>query len=502
MYVTATIGNISLKSTECVDTIKETKKLTMELCSDPTVTIEVEPKKDKLATLLFTFEGGTPRSLHHDISCHIIQIVDSLVKLVDRNFGWRGLPTYKLGESKFSPLGIFKNVYVDGDQLLLDWGLDTTESKAVRPMLTLREVVEVNGYKGHVLGGEFNNREVFYTSWSGKTQKANVVLTVFKEAFQVVNEPKIEFYQPVNIRDLSFKDIPFVDDSTLFTQGLYNSYSMQRVKLGGKGKHMTLVDDFDAFVFKSYSDAKMSADVGLHLHEVVAPEWARLPVGCDGSLPYTSLYALSYDGVMSSSMLDKLGCVLARELWNETGKTISDYVVYPETIIYRAGVPVKYDYEHKFVTPTSNETPSLINLTGGSCPIMYMGKVGTVIDRSGNDYVSVRYFNYATNQKRYVSTQHLNAIMNMDRDERFKLMDKHPSGLFYTDEGLVYDEIYIKFPESKYAWMFSTTNGVASFPTMYANVYDKLPDNLKSLESANCIEEVCEFYYTSEAGDN
>ena len=47
--------------------------------------------------------------------------------------------------------------------------------------------------------------------------------------------------------------------------------------------------------------------------------------------------------------------------------------------------------------------------------------------------------------------------------------------------------------------MFSNTNGVPAFPTMYANVYDKLPDNLKSLESANCIEEVCEFYYTPAA---
>ena len=501
MYVTATIGNISLKSTECVDTIKESGKLVMELCSDPTVTIMVEPKKDKLATLLFTFEGGTPWNLHHDISCRRIQIVDSLLKLVDCNFGWKGLPTYKLGESKFSPLGIFKNVYVDGDQLLLDWGLDTTKPKEVRPMLTLREVVEVNGYKGHVLGGEFNNKEVFYTSWSGKTQKANVTLSVYKEAFKVVNEPKIDFYQPVNIRDLVFNDIPFVSDSTLFTRELYNSYSMQRVKLGGKGKHMTLVDDFDAYVFKSYKDAKMSADDGLHLHEVVAPEWAKLPVGSGGSLPYTSLYALSYDDVMSSSMLDKLGCVLARELWNETGKTISDDVVYPETIIYRAGVPVKYEYEHKFVTPTSNESPSLISITGGSYPLMYIVKVCTVIDRSGNDYISVRYFNYATNQERYVSTQHLNAIMNMDRDERFKLMEKHSSGA-YSYEGLDYDEVYIKFPESKYAYLFADANGVPSFPTMYANVYDKLPDSLKSLESANCIEEVCEFYYTSEAADN
>ena len=501
MYVTATIGNISLKSTECVDTIKETKKLTMELCSDPTVTIEVELKKDKLATLLFTFEGGTPWNLHHEISRHRIQIVDSLVKLVDCNFGWKGLPTYKLGEAKFNPLGIFKNVYVDGEQLLLDWGLGTTKPKAVRPMLTLRETVDVNGYKGHVLGGEFNNKEVFYTSWSRKTQKANVTLSVFKEAFQVVNEPKIDFYQPVNIRDLVFNDIPFVSDSTLFTKELYNSYSMQKVKLGGKGKHMTLVDDFDAYVFKSYKDAKMSADVGLHLHEVVAPEWASLPAGSDGRLPSTSLYALSYDDVMSSSMLDKLGCVLARELWNEIGKTISDVVVYPETIIYRAGVPVKYEYVHKFVTPTSNETPSLISVTGGSYPFMYTCKVGTVIDRSGNDYISVRYFNYVTNQERYVSTQHLNTIINMDRDERFKLMEKHPSGS-YTYKGLDYDEIHIKFPESKYAWMFSDDKGVSSFPTMYANVYDKLPDNLKSLESANCIEEVCEFYYTSEAGDN
>lgn len=501
MYVTATIGNISLKSTECVDVIKESGKLTMALGSNPTVTITVEPKKDKLATLLFTFEGRNFWNLHHEISCHKIQIVDSLLKLVDCNFGWKGLPTYKLHESKFSPVGIFRNVYVDGDQLLLDWGLDTLEPKVVRPMVTLRETVEVNGYKGHVLGGEFVNKEVFYTSWSGKTQKANVTLTVYEEAFKVVSEPKIDFYQPVNIRDLAFDDIPFVSTSTSFTRALYNSYSMQRVKLCGKGKHMTLVDDFDAYVFRAHKEDKMSAEVGLNLYEVVAPDWASLPLNSDGNLPYTSLYALSYDDVLSPSMLDKLGCLLVRELWKATGKTISDVVVYPETIIYRAGVPVKCDYEHKFVTPTSDETPSLSSIMGGSPTFMYLGRVGAVVDRSGNYYVSVRYFNYLVDRERYVSTMHLNNVMSTPREDRLSLMEKHPSGS-YVYNGLDYDEIYIKFPESKYACLFANTNGVSAFPTMYANVYSKLPDELKIMGSANCIEEVCEFYYNTEAADS
>lgn len=498
MYVTATIVDLNFKSTECVDTVKETAKLTMALESDASVTITVEPKRDKLSTLLFTFGGGTPWNLHHDVFCNRIQIVDSLIELVDCHFGWKGVPTYKLYESKFSPLGVFKNVYVDGDQLLLDWGLEACEPKQVRPMVTLRETVDVNGYKGHVLGGEFNHKETFYTSWSGKTQKDNVVLTVYREALHVVSEPKIDFYQPVHVRDLIFDDLPFVSGNTLFTRELYNSYPMQKVKLGGKGKHMTLVDDFDAYVFKAHKDDNMSSDVGLSLHKIAVPEWAEIQVNSDGNLPYTSLYALSYDGVLSASMLDKLGCLLARELWTATGKPLSYDVLYPETIIYRAGVPVKYDYEHKFVTPTSNETPSLTNITSGAYPFRYLGRLGTVVDRSGNNYVSVRYFNYATDHERYVSALHLDRVLDMTRDIRLGLMEKHPSGS-YTYNGLDYVEIYIKFPESRFAQMFSNTNGVSAFPTMYANVYDKLPDNLKSLDSANCIEEVCEFYYTPAA---
>ena len=137
MYVTATIVDLNFKSTECVDTVKETAKLTMALESDASVTITVEPKRDKLSTLLFTFEGGQYLNLHPDIFCHRIEIVDTFVKLVDDTFGWKGVPTYQMQGRNYSPLGLFKEVVVDGDQLLLDWGLDTRKTKPVKPMLTL-----------------------------------------------------------------------------------------------------------------------------------------------------------------------------------------------------------------------------------------------------------------------------------------------------------------------------------------------------------------------------
>ena len=65
-----------------------------------------------------------------------------------------------------------------------------------------------------------------------------------------------------------------------------------------------------------------------------------------------------------------------------------------------------------------------------------------------------------------------------------------------------YDELYIRFPESLWAHLFSSTYGVPAFPAMYSNVYDSLPDSLRSLESANCIEKVCEFFYISGTVDS
>lgn len=264
---------------------------------------------------------------------------------------------------------------------------------------------------------------------------------------------------------------------------------------------MTAISSFEAYVFKANSDTEFSAEDGLCLYKIDVPEWAMLPVNSDGNLTYTSLYALSYDAALTKGALDKLGCVLAREIWTESGKDISDMVVYPETMIYRAGVPVKSDYEHKFVTPTSNESQSLTHLTGGAYPSMYLGRVGTVVDRRKNAYVSVRYFNYATNHVSYVSTSRLNNVMDMPRDVRLGLMEKYPSGI-YMYEGVDYDELYIRFPESLWAHLFSSAYGVPAFPAMYSNVYDSLPDSLKDLETANCIEEVCEFFYISGAVDS
>ena len=288
--------------------------------------------------------------------------------------------------------------------------------------------------RGHVLGGESNHRETFYTSWSGKTQKDNVTLSVYSKAYFTVCEPKIEFYQPVRVWGLVFKDLPFIKDDTLFTKEMFNSYSMQKVTFRNKDTHMTAISSFEAYVFKANNATQFSAEDGLCLYKIDVPEWAEILVNSDGNLPYTSLYALSYDGVLSASMLDKLGCLLARELWTATGKPLSYDVLYPETIIYRAGVPVKYGYEHKFVTPTSNETPSLTNITSGAYPFRYLGRLGTVVDRSGNNYVSVRYFNYATDHERYVSALHLDRVLDMTRDIRLGLMEKHPSGS-YTYNG-------------------------------------------------------------------
>ena len=194
--------------------------------------------------------------------------------------------------------------------------------------------------------------------------------------------------------------------------------------------------------------------------------------------------------------LDKLGCVLAREIWVESGKDVSDLFVYPDTLIYRAGVPVKSDYEHKFVTPTSIETPSLISLTGDVHPVMYVSRVGAVIDRQGNAYVSVRCFSYATNHNVYVSAMRLNTLMDMPREARLEAMEKLPSGI-YSYEGVDYDDYYIRFPDSEWAFSFSNTYGVPAFPAMYSAVYDSLPDSLRDMESANCIEEVCKHFYIS-----
>lgn len=170
--------------------------------------------------------------------------------------------------------------------------------------------------------------------------------------------------------------------------------------------------------------------------------------------------------------------------------------MYPETLIYRAGVPVKSDYEHKFVAPTSIETPSHISLTGCTSPVMYVGRVGAVIDRQGNAYVSVRCFSYAINRNGYVSAMRLNSVMVMPREARLEALEKLPDGS-YSYEGVDYDEYYIRFPESQWASRFSNTYGVPAFPAMYSAVVDSLPDNLKRMESANCIEEVCEYFYLS-----
>ena len=501
MNVSATIEHLSFQSIETVEEVIETGKLTMVLESNTNNIITIERKRETMSTLLFTFECGTRLNLHPDIFCHRIAIVNTFTKLVSDVFGWKGVPTYQKQGSEYNPLGIFKEVFVDGDQLLLDWGADSSRVTPVRPMVTVQGTVTANHARGHVLGGESNHRETFYTSWSGKTQEDNVTLSVYKEAYFTVCEPKLEFYQPVRVWDLVFKDLPFIEDDTLFINEMYNSYSMQKVTFSNESTHMTAVSSFEAYVFKANNATMFFTGDGLSLQKIAVPEWAMLPPNSDGNLVHTSMYALAQEGKLSKGALDKLGCVLAREVWSESGTELLEKILYPESMIYRAGVPVKSDYEHKFVTPTSNESQSLVVITGGAYPIMYLSRVGAVIDRLKNAYVSVRYFNCAVNFVNYVSIMRLNDVMDMPRDERLGLMEKRLSGM-YSYEGVGYDELYVRFPESKWAHLFSSTYGVPAFPAMYANVYDSLPDSLKILQTANCIEEICKFFYKSGASGN
>ena len=495
MYVLATVKNINFKSVETIEAAESGKKLTLMVVEGGEQDyITIEPRYGAVQTLLFTFGCGEYTNLRYDVYCHRIEVVDTLLEAVGTHLGWKGVPTYRKNPERYSHLGVFKDVIVTGDQLLLDWGVDNRDITPVLQMITLRKTIDVNNRMGVALGGVSRHIDTFYTSRSGKTQKANVVLTVHKDAYFTVREPKIRYYQPVRAWSLSVSDLPFIEDDTLLTEQLYDSYSMQKVTFSNKSLHMTLVDSFDAYVFKASKDTKIDAEYNLHLYNITTPEWARLPRNSDGCLMNTSLYALSRDRWLSDNELTKLGCVLAREIWSESGKDVSDEDVYPERLIYNNDVPVKSDYEHLFVTPTSNETTSLISLTGGVHPVMYVGKVGAVIDRQGNTYVSVRCFSYATDHNVYVSAMRLDSVMNMPREARVESMGELPDGS-YSYEGVNYDEFYIRFPESKYARKFSESYGVPAFPTMYANIYETLPDNLKYLESANCIEEVCEHYY-------
>ena len=204
----------------------------------------------------------------------------------------------------------------------------------------------------------------------------------------------------------------------------------------------------------------------------------------------TYLYALSYGRELSDNDLTKLGCVLAREIWAEAGRHVTDEDVYPERIIYNNGVPVKSDYEHMFATPTSSEC-SLSGITEFPLTYTYTASVGTVIDRKDKEYVSIRYFEYAVRR---------NAIMDMPCDKRLSLLEIMTNGDYpYGD--VDYYEIYILFPDSKYARKFSESYGVPAFPTMYASVYEALPNKLRYMEGANCIEGVCEHYYKTVVGD-
>ena len=212
------------------------------------------------------------------------------------------------------------------------------------------------------------------------------------------------------------------------------------------------------------------------------------------------MYALSHDRGLSDNDLTKLGCVLAKEIWAESGKQITDEVVYPETVVYYNGVPVKSDYEHMFVTPTSGDT-RLNAMIGSPKVTAYTCSVGTVMDKKGKNYVSIRHFEYNVNNTPYVSCSRLNSLMDMPRDERLTMLEKLPSGS-YSYNGVDYDEFYISFPETEYAVRFIDEYGAPSFAGMYANMYDNLPDNLKILEHAGNIEEVCEHYYMSIQDDN
>ena len=499
MYVLATVKNINFKSVETIEAAESGKKLTLMVVEgDEQDYITIEPMYGAVQTLLFTFGCGDYTNLRYDVYCHRIEVVDTLLKAVDTHLGWKGVPTYRKNPERYSHLGVFKDVIVTGDQLLLDWGVDNRDITPVLQMITLRKTIDVNNRLGVALGGVSRHIDTFYTSCSGKTQKANVVMTVHKDAYFTVREPKIRYYQPVRVWSLYVDGIPFIENDTLLTKQLYDSYSMQKVTFSNKGLHMTLVDSFDAYVFKASKDTKIYAEDDLHLYNITTPEWARLPRNSDGCLMNTSLYALSRDRALSDNDLTKLGCVLAREIWAEAGKYAADEDVYPERLIYNNDVPVKSDYEHMFVTPTSVECglSSIIEL---SQTVAYTCRVGTVIDRKNNNYVSVRYFGFAVNSTPYVSVLRRNAIMDMPRDERVSLLKELTNG-DYPNGDVDYDEFYIRFPESKYAYKFSESYGVPEFPTMYANIYETLPDNLKYMTEANCIEEICEHYYRT-AGD-
>lgn len=500
MYVLATAANMSFKSVETIEKARVIEKVTMVVEEDNSVFITIEPNYGAVNTLLFTFGCGEYSNLRYDVYCHRIEVVDKLIAAVYTHLGWKGVPTYENDPEHFNHLGVFKDVYVEEDQLLLDWGVDTRKKKAIIPTMILNEVIEVNATRGKALGGESVHVEKFYTSWTGKTQKANVVMSVYKEAFFTVSDPKISYYQPVRVRGLVFADLPFIEIDTTFTKQMFDSYSMQKVTFRNKSLHMTLIDSFDAYVFKSSKDTKFYAEKNLCLYNITVPEWARLPMNSDGCLMYTSLYALSYDRELSDNELAKLGCILAREIWAESGKMITDEVVYPETLIYSNGVPVKSDYEHLFVTQTSGDT-RLNALIGSPQVIAYTANVGTVIDKKGKNYVSVRHFEYNVNNTPYVSCSRLNNIMDMPRDARLEVMEKHPSGS-YSYEGVNYDEFYICFPETKHAMKFVEEYGAPAFASMYANMYDNLPDNVKILENACSIEEVCEYYYMTIPDDN
>ena len=500
MYVLATAANMSFKSIENIEKAKIIERLTMVVEDDNSVFVTIEPNYGAVNTLLFTFEYGEYSNLRWDIYHHRVEIVDSLLKAVYTHLGWKGVPTYEKGVKNFNTLGVFKDVYVEEGQLLLDWGVDTRKKKPVIPTMTLNEVIDINATRGKALGGESTHVETFYTSWSGKTQRARVIMSVYREAFFTVSDPKIQYYQPVHVRGLVFADLPFIESGTTFTKRLYDSYSMQKVVMTNKSSHMTLVDRYDAYVFIANKSTEFYAEDNLYLHSITTPEWARLPMNSDGCLKYTSLYALSYYRELSDNELTKLGCILAREIWAESGKQITDEVVYPETIVYSNGVPVKSDYEHLFVTPTSGECR--LNAMIGSPQVRaYTASVGTVIDKKGKNYVSVRQFEYNVNNTPYVSCSRLNNIMDMPRGERLTMLEKLPSGS-YSYEGVDYDEFYICFPETKHAMKFIEEYGASSFSSMYANMYDNLPDNVKILEHACNIEEVCEYYYMTIHDDN
>lgn len=134
-------------------------------------------------------------------------------------------------------------------------------------MMTVKETVDVNSNMGAPLGGVFRHIDTFYTSRSGKTQKANVVLTVYKDAFFTVREPKIRYYQPVRAGSLSIGDLPIIEEDTMLTVQQYGNYSMQKVTFGNKS-HMTLVDSFDAYAFKASKDTKIYVEKNLRLYNI------------------------------------------------------------------------------------------------------------------------------------------------------------------------------------------------------------------------------------------